>query len=115
MNVLDKDNLVVLVYTILVDPVRVQHSQIATSTTDTLLGGSTETSLEFEVVDTLTDGFTVGGTYETGRDRLLAKLFHNSCPLLCSISSSFNRSDNNSVGWHRHPLFSASKFRSYKR
>ena len=61
-NSLDEDDLVVLVYSVLVDPVRVQDPQVGTSTTDTLLGGSLETSLELEVVDTLPNGLTVGGT-----------------------------------------------------
>jgi hypothetical protein len=61
---LDKDDLVVLVHSVLVDPVRVQNPQVGASTTDTLLGGGLETSLELEVVDTLPDGLTVGGTCE---------------------------------------------------
>jgi len=62
LDSLDEDDLVVLVHSVLVDPVRVQDPQVGTSTTDTLLGGGLETSLELEVVDTLPDGLTVGGT-----------------------------------------------------
>lgn len=62
----DTDDLVVLVDTVLVDPVRVQDSQVSTTPADTLLGGGSETSLELEVVDTLSDGFTVGGTLGHG-------------------------------------------------
>jgi hypothetical protein len=65
---LDKDNLVVLVNSVLVDPVRVQDPQVGTSTTNTLLGSGTETSLELEVVDTLPDGLTVGGTWYNKED-----------------------------------------------
>ena len=38
------------------------HSQVSTPLADTLLGGRPESSLELQVVDTLSDGFTVGGT-----------------------------------------------------
>lgn len=62
----DTDDLVVLVDTVLVDPVRVQDSQVAATPANTLLGGGSETSLELEVVDTLSDGFTVGGTLGDG-------------------------------------------------
>ena len=61
LDSLDEDDLVVLVHSVLVDPVRVQDPQVGTSTTDTLLGGGLKTSLELEVVDTLPDGLTVGG------------------------------------------------------
>jgi len=59
----DEDDLVVLVDTVLVDPVRVQNSESSTSTSDTFLGGRTERTLELEVVDTLVGGLTEGGTY----------------------------------------------------
>ncbi len=66
-HLLDQDDFVILVDTILVDPVRVQHPQVSTSTTDTFFSGSSETSLEFEVVDTLSNGFTVGCSCEIRR------------------------------------------------
>jgi len=62
----DEDDLVVLVDSVLVDPVRVQDPQVGASSTDSLLGGGLETSLELEVVDTLPDGLTVGGTLGSG-------------------------------------------------
>jgi hypothetical protein len=65
----DEDNLVVLVHAVLVDPVRVQHPQVATSPTHTLLRRTPQAALVLEVVHTLADGFTVGGTLG---DRLLA-------------------------------------------
>ena len=58
----DKDNLVVLVNTILVDPVRVQDAEVAAPPADTLLSNTLETALGLEVVDTLADGLAVGGT-----------------------------------------------------
>lgn len=58
----DKDDLVVLVDTVLVDPVRVENSQVATSPGNPLLGGSLQTPRRLEVVDTLPDGLTVGST-----------------------------------------------------
>lgn len=74
----DKDDLVVLVDTVLVDPVRVKprsqletldrsqvglyaHTEVAAAAADTLLGGALETTLVLEVVDTLADGLAVGG------------------------------------------------------
>ena len=59
----NKDNLVVLVDTILIYPVRVQHPQISTPLPNTLLSSAPETTLELQVVDTLTNGFAVGGTW----------------------------------------------------
>jgi hypothetical protein len=62
----DTNDLVVLVDTVLVDPVRVQDAQVSAPPADTLLGGSPEAPLELEVVDTLSDGLTVGGTLGDG-------------------------------------------------
>jgi hypothetical protein len=58
----DQNDFVVLVDTILVNPVRVQHPQVSTSLPNSLLSSTSQTTLELEVVDTLSDGFTVGGT-----------------------------------------------------
>ena len=66
---IDEDNLVVLVNTVLVNPVRVQNTQITATTADTLLSNRAEPTLELEVVDTLADGLAVRRTL---RDRLLA-------------------------------------------
>ena len=58
----NEDNLVVLVDTVLVDPVRVEDTKVAASLADTLLRNTLETSLRLQVVDTLTDGLAVGST-----------------------------------------------------
>lgn len=58
----DEDDFIVLVDTILVDPVRVQDSQISTATTNTLFSSAAETTLELKVVDTLTDRLAIGST-----------------------------------------------------
>lgn len=52
----NEDDFVVLVHTVLVDPVRVEHTKIPASTTDTLLRDRAKRALEFEVVHTLSDG-----------------------------------------------------------
>jgi len=57
-----KDNFVVLVNTVLVHPVRVQDSQVSTASSNTFLGGTPETALGLQVVDTLADRFAVGST-----------------------------------------------------
>lgn len=58
----DQDHLVVLVGGVLVDPVRVQNSQVGSTTTNSLLGGGSQRSLVLQVLDTLVGGLTVGGT-----------------------------------------------------
>ena len=58
----NKDNFVVLVDTILVDPVGVQDPQVSATTTNTLLCGTPQPSLELEVVDTLTNRLAIGST-----------------------------------------------------
>ena len=58
----DEDDLVVLVHTVLVDPVRVEDTEVAAATANTLLSNATKTALGLEVVDTLADGLAVGGT-----------------------------------------------------
>lgn len=58
-----EDNFVVLVDTILVYPVGIKHTQVSASSANTLFSSAPQTTLELEVVDTLADGFTVGGTY----------------------------------------------------
>ena len=49
----DKDDFVVLVGRVLVDPVGVEDSQVGATTTDTLLSGGLKRSLVLELVDTL--------------------------------------------------------------
>ena len=58
----DEDDLVVLVYTVLVHPVRVQDTEVATPPADTLLSNTLETTLGLEVVHTLADVLAVRGT-----------------------------------------------------
>lgn len=48
----DKDNFVVLVGRVLVDPVGVHDTQVGAVTTDTLLSGGTESTLVLKLVDT---------------------------------------------------------------
>jgi hypothetical protein len=62
----DKDDLKVLVGGILVDPIRVQHTEIGALLTDTLFGGGAEGALVLKLVDTLVDGLTVSGTLGNG-------------------------------------------------
>lgn len=52
----DKDDFVVLVGAVLVDPVRVEHTQVGAATADTLLSGRLEGTLVLELVDTLVGG-----------------------------------------------------------
>jgi hypothetical protein len=63
---IDKDDLEVLVGSILVNPVRVQDTQVSALATDTLLSGGLERALVLEVVDTLVDGLTEGSTLGGG-------------------------------------------------
>ena len=58
----NEDDLVVLVNTVLVNPVRVQDTQVAASLANTLLRNALQAALGLEVVDTLADGLAVGGT-----------------------------------------------------
>ena len=53
---INEDDLEVLVCRILVDPVRVQDSQIGTPATNSLLSGRSEGSLVLQLVDTLVGG-----------------------------------------------------------
>ena len=52
----DKDDLVVLVGRVLVDPVGVENAQVGAAATDTLLSGALEGALVLELVDTLVGG-----------------------------------------------------------
>jgi hypothetical protein len=58
-----KNNLEILVNTVLVHPVRVQDPQISAAPSNAFLRGTPETALGFQVVDTLTDRLAVGGTW----------------------------------------------------
>ena len=59
----DKDDLVVLVDTILIDPVGVKNTQVATPPANTLLRDTPQTTLGLELGDTLTNGLAVGSAY----------------------------------------------------
>ena len=74
----DKDDFEVFVNAVLVDPVRVENTQIATTSGDSLLSSRSEGALELEVVHTLTDGFTEGGTL---LDRFLPVTTTNTDPI----------------------------------
>jgi len=63
---INKDNLVVFVNTVLVYPVRVEHTQVPTPTADALLRDAAETPLELEVVHTLAYRFAVSRTLRDG-------------------------------------------------
>lgn len=58
----DKDNLVVLVGRVLVDPVGVEDSEVGAAAADTLLSGGLEGSLVLELVHTLVGGLAISGT-----------------------------------------------------
>jgi len=62
----DKDDLVVFVHAILIHPVRVQDPQVPASPSYTLLRNTAQTTLELEVIDTLSDGLTVRRTLGNG-------------------------------------------------
>lgn len=57
-----KNNLVVFVNTVLIDPIGIQNAQVATTTTNTLLCDAPQAPLELELVDTLTNGLAIGST-----------------------------------------------------
>ena len=58
----DEDHLVVLVHTILVDPVRVENPEVTAPATDTLLSDALQTTLRLDVVHTLAHRLAVGRT-----------------------------------------------------
>ena len=60
---INEDDFIVLVHAVLIDPIRIENAQIATPATDTLLCNGAQATLKLEVVHTLADGFTVGGTW----------------------------------------------------
>lgn len=61
-----QDDLVVLVHTVLVHPVRVEHPQVTTPSTDTLLRRASQSTLVLQLVHTLVDGLSEGGTLVDG-------------------------------------------------
>ena len=58
----NEDNFVVLVNTVLVDPVGVEDTEVTAPPANTLLGDTPQTTLGLELGDTLTNGLAVGGT-----------------------------------------------------
>ena len=62
----DEDDLVVLVHTVLVNPVRVEHTQVAAAAADALLRNALETALGLELVHTLVGGLAVGSALGSG-------------------------------------------------
>jgi len=59
---INEDDLVIFVDTVLVNPVRVQYPQVTTAPTNPLFRDAPQSSLGLEVVHTLVDGFSIGGT-----------------------------------------------------
>lgn len=59
---IDEDNLEVLVGGILVDPVGVEHTKVAGTASDPLLGDRAEVALELQLGDTVVGGLTVHDT-----------------------------------------------------
>ena len=55
----DEDDLIILVHTILVDPVRVQDTQVTATTANSLFRSAPQTALVLEVIDALVNGFTI--------------------------------------------------------
>jgi len=58
----DEDNLEILVGGVLVDPVRVENTQVGAATSDTLLGSRLERSLVLELVHTLVGRLAISST-----------------------------------------------------
>jgi len=58
----DEYDFVVFVNAVLVNPVRVQDSQVSATPSNTLFSGAAQSALELEVVDTLTNGLAVCST-----------------------------------------------------
>lgn len=77
----DKDDLVVLVGRVLVDPVGVQDAQVSSAATNTLLSGGLESTLVLELVNTVVGGLACS------HNRTLAKKksfnFHRSQKEIC--------------------------------
>ena len=62
----DENDFIVLVNTILVDPVGVQDTEVAAASSDTLFSSRAETTLVLQVVNTLANGLAVGRTLGDG-------------------------------------------------
>ena len=57
-----QNDFVVLVNAILIDPIRIQYSEVPTSPANSFFCSAAQTSLVFQVVDALADRFAVRGT-----------------------------------------------------
>lgn len=58
----NKDDLEVLIDTVLVHPVRVENTEITAATANTLLRYALKPALGLQLIDTLAHGLTIGGT-----------------------------------------------------
>jgi hypothetical protein len=70
---INEDNLIVFVDAILVDPVGVKNPQVTAAPANTLLSGAPQTTLVFELVDTLANGLAVCSTWYK------MKIYKNPC------------------------------------
>lgn len=59
---INEDDLVILVDPVLIDPVRVEDTEVTTPPADTFLRDTPQTTLRLELGNTLTDRLAVGGT-----------------------------------------------------
>jgi len=55
----DEYNLIILVHSVLVDPIGIQYPQVATTTANAFFSNTPQTTLELEMVDTLADRFAI--------------------------------------------------------
>jgi len=65
----NENDFIIFVDTILINPIRVQHSQVTTAPTNAFFRNTPQSPLGLKMVHTLMNGFTVGGTL---RDVLFA-------------------------------------------
>lgn len=68
---IDKDDLVVLVGGVLVDPVGVQDAQVSSAATNTLLSGGLESTLVLELVNTVVGGLACSHNRTLAKKRSL--------------------------------------------
>lgn len=86
----DKDNLVVLVGGVLVDPVGVQDAQVSSAAANTLLSGGLKSTLVLELVDTVVGGLACSHNCSLAQRFPNQQRFSNH---LLEISDSYRR-------WH---------------
>ena len=80
MTGVNEDNLVILVDTVLVNPVRVQNSEVTTTPANALFRNTSQSSLGLEVVHALMHGFTISGTYEVRQHKSVIQVLLNTDP-----------------------------------